>query len=151
MARAKIHVGLEIGTSKVCMVVGEVKSDGSVKILGLGTAKSAGVRKGEICDYAKIKNCVEEARHKAEEASDVEIGSVFLSVSGAHYSGTNNTGTYRLPENEKQIRPEHFRQRSLHTVLPRCVPDLCLCQRPRRRFCRLCQAPRDAAAHHLLD
>lgn len=110
MARAKIHVGLEIGTSKVCMVVGEVKSDGSVKILGLGTAKSAGVRKGEICDYAKIKNCVEEARHKAEEASDVEIGSVFLAVSGAHYVGANNTGTYRLPENEKQIRPEHLRE-----------------------------------------
>lgn len=92
------------------MVVGEVKSDGSVKILGLGTSKSAGVRKGEICDYAKIKDCVDDARLKAEEASDVEIGSVFLSVSGAHIVGVNNTGTYRLPENEKQIQPEHLHE-----------------------------------------
>jgi cell division protein FtsA len=110
MARAKIHVALEIGTSKVCMLVGEVKSDGSVKILGIGTAKSAGVRKGEICDYSKIRACVEEARHKAEESSDVEIGSVFLSVTGAHFVGINNTGTYRLPDKEKQIRPEHLKE-----------------------------------------
>ncbi len=110
MARAKIHVGLEIGTSKVCMLVGEAKPDGSLKILGIGTAKSAGVRKGEICDYSKIKDCVEEARHKAEEASDVEIGSVFLSVTGAHFVGVNNTGTYRLPDREKQIRPEHLNE-----------------------------------------
>jgi cell division protein FtsA len=110
MARAKIHVGLEIGTSKVCMMVGEAKPDGSLKILGIGTAKSAGVRKGEICDYSKIRDCVEEARHKAEEASNVEIGSVFLAVSGAHFTGVNNTGTYRLPDREKQIRPEHLKE-----------------------------------------
>ena len=110
MARARIHVGLEIGTSKVCMVVGEVRSDGSVKILGLGTSKSAGVRRGEISDYANTKECVDDALVKAEEASDVEIGSVFLSVTGSHIVGMNNTGTYRLPENEKQIQPEHLHE-----------------------------------------
>jgi len=110
MPRAKIHVALEIGTSKVCMLVGEVKSDGSVKILGMGTSKSAGVRKGEICDYANVRACVEDARHKAEESSEVEIGSVFLSVTGSHYVGVNNTGTYRLPDKEKQIRPEHLKE-----------------------------------------
>jgi cell division protein FtsA len=110
MPRAKIHVALEIGTSKVCMLVGEVKSDGSVKILGIGTSKTAGVRKGEICDYANVRACVEDARNKAEESSEVEIGSVFLSVTGAHYTGVNNTGTYRLPDKEKQIRPEHLRE-----------------------------------------
>jgi cell division protein FtsA len=92
------------------MLVGEVKSDGSVKILGIGTSKTAGVRKGEICDYANVRACVEDARNKAEESSEVEIGSVFLSVTGAHYTGVNNTGTYRLPDKEKQIRPEHLRE-----------------------------------------
>ena len=43
--RTKIHVGLEIGTSKTCLVVGEVKADSAVKILGIGETKSAGVRK----------------------------------------------------------------------------------------------------------
>ncbi len=53
MAKSTIHVGLEIGTSKTCMVVGEVKADGSVKILGVGETKSVGVRKGEISDFTK--------------------------------------------------------------------------------------------------
>jgi cell division protein FtsA len=110
MARSKIYVGLEIGTSKVCMLVGEVKKDNSVKILGIGSVKSAGVRKGEICDFSKIRDCVEDARRKAEESSDVEIGSVLLSVTGSHMMGVNSTGTYRLPDRDKQIHAAHLKE-----------------------------------------
>ena len=110
MARTKIHVGLEIGTSKTCMVVGEVKSDGAVKILGVGLTKSAGVRKGEIYDFPQVRACVKDALVKAEDASDVEIGSVFLSVTGSHFVGENNIGTFRLPEGEKQVAPEHVEE-----------------------------------------
>ncbi len=92
------------------MLVGEVKSDASVKILGIGTSKTAGVRKGEICDYANVRACVEDARQRAEESSEVDIASVILSVTGAHFVGVNNTGTYRLPDREKMIRPEHMRE-----------------------------------------
>lgn len=110
MARTKIHVGLEIGTSKTCMVVGEVKSDGAVKILGVGLTKSAGVRKGEIYDFPQARACVKDALAKAEDASDVEIGSVFLSVTGSHIVGENNVGTFRLPEGEQQVAPEHVEE-----------------------------------------
>ena len=110
MAKTKIHVGLEIGTSKTCMVVGEVKSDSSVKILGVGQTKSAGVRKGEIYDYPLARACVKDALVKAEDLADVEIGSVFLSVTGSHIAGVNSTGTFRLPDGEKQIAPEHIEE-----------------------------------------
>ena len=110
MARTKIHVGLEIGTSKICMVVGEVKSDNTVKILGVGQSNSVGVRKGEIYDYPQVRKCVKDALVKAEDASDVEIGSVFLSLSGAHIRGVNNLGSFRLPDNEDTIAPEHVNE-----------------------------------------
>lgn len=110
MARTKIHVGLEIGTSKTCMVVGEVKSDGAVKILGVGLTKSAGVRKGEIYDFPQVRACVKDALAKAEDASDVEIGSVFLSITGSHLVGENNVGTFRLPDGEQQVTPEHVEE-----------------------------------------
>jgi len=106
----KIHVGLEIGTSKICMVVGEVKSDGSVKILGVGQTKSVGVRKGEIYDFPQVRACVKDALVKAEDASDVEIGSVFLAVTGAHIQGVNHRGSFRLPDGEDTIEPEHVRE-----------------------------------------
>ncbi|BCU77755.1 cell division protein FtsA [Luteolibacter sp. LG18] len=92
------------------MVVGEVKSDGAVKILGVGMTKSAGVRKGEIYDFPQARACVKDALVKAEDASDVEIGSVFLSVTGSHILGENNLGTFRLPEGEQQVAPEHVEE-----------------------------------------
>ena len=108
--RTKIHVGLEIGTSKTCLVVGEVKADSAVKILGIGETKSAGVRKGEIYDYSQARACLKDALAKAEDASDVEIGSVFLAVTGSHIQGVNNRGTFRLPDGEPVVGPEHVEE-----------------------------------------
>ncbi|MCU0777109.1 MAG: cell division protein FtsA [Akkermansiaceae bacterium] len=108
--RTKIHVGLEIGTSKTCLVVGEVKADSAVKILGIGETKSAGVRKGEIYDYSQARACLKDALAKAEDASDVEVGSVFLAVTGAHIHGVNNRGTFRLPDGEPVVAPEHVEE-----------------------------------------
>lgn len=108
--RTKIHVGLEIGTSKTCLVVGEVKADSAVKILGIGETKSAGIRKGEIYDYSQIRACLKDALAKAEDASDVEIGSVFLAVTGAHIQGVNHRGTYRLPDGEPVVSHEHVEE-----------------------------------------
>jgi cell division protein FtsA len=108
--RTKIHVGLEIGTSKTCMVIGEVKPDSAVKILGIGETKSAGVRKGEIYDYSQARACLKDALTKAEDSSDVEIGSVFLAVTGAHIQGVNHRGTYRLPDGEPVVSSEHVEE-----------------------------------------
>lgn len=108
MAKSKIHVGLEIGSSKTCMVVGETKSDGSVTLLGIGEVKSAGVRKGEIVDLAQACQCVTDAWNLAQDHADADILSVYLSVTGAHIQGISNRGTYRLPEGENVIAEEHM-------------------------------------------
>jgi cell division protein FtsA len=110
--RTKIHVGLEIGTSKTCMVVGEVKADSAVKILGIGVTKTAGVRRGEIYDFPQVRACIKDALAKAEDASDVEIGSVLLSVTGAHIQGVNSSGTYRLPDGEPTVTLDHIEEAS---------------------------------------
>ena len=110
MAKSRIHVGLEIGTTKTVMVVAEVKPDGSVKILGVGEGRSAGVRKGEIAEFLQAKACVKAALLEAEDASDVEINSVFLAVTGSHIQGVNNVGTFRLPDNEKEVAMEHVEE-----------------------------------------
>ncbi|MCX6876087.1 MAG: cell division protein FtsA [Verrucomicrobia bacterium] len=108
--RSKIHVGLEIGTSKTCIVVGEVRPDTAVKILGIGTTKTAGVRKGEIHDFPQARACLKDALVKAEDASDVEIGSVYLAITGSHIQGTNSRGTFRLPEGQSIVAPEHVEE-----------------------------------------
>jgi cell division protein FtsA len=109
---SKIHVGLEIGTSKTCLVVGEIKADGSLRILGIGETKTAGVRKGEITDLSQARACVKDALAKAEDASDVEIGSVFLSITGSHIRGSNNRGSHRLPDHDEVVSREHVEEAS---------------------------------------
>jgi cell division protein FtsA len=103
MARDHILVGLEIGTSKICVVVGDSKPDGSIKILGVGQAPSRGVRKGEIVDFDTAQKCVHEALVDAEEKSDVMIQSVYLGVTGAHIASFNNRGMVAVPEEQEEI------------------------------------------------
>lgn len=103
MAKTTIYAGLEIGTHKICVVVGEAKRDGTIKILGVGQAPSRGVRKGEIVDFDKVQTCLNDALVRAEDRSDVMIRNVFLGVSGAHIESMNNRGCYRLPDEQTEI------------------------------------------------
>ncbi len=103
MGKDNIVVGLEIGTSKICAVVGESKPDGSIKILGVGQAPSRGVRKGEIVDFDTAQKCTHEALVDAEEKSDVMIESVYLGISGTHIGSFNNRGTVVIPEDQDEI------------------------------------------------
>lgn len=96
-------VGLEIGTSKICVVVGEGRPDGTIKILGVGQAPSRGVRKGEIVDFETAMKCVHEAVVDAETKSDVMIRSVYVAISGSHIQSFNNRGAVTLPEDRDEI------------------------------------------------
>tara|TARA_B100001123_G_C15297790_1_gene1019874 strand:- start:1158 stop:2405 length:1248 start_codon:yes stop_codon:yes gene_type:complete len=98
MAKSKIYAGLEIGTSKICVVVGEVDSDGSIKILGIGQAPARGVRKGEIVDFETAQTCLHDALVQAEEKTDVMIGNVYLAITGAHIESLCNRGSIRVPD-----------------------------------------------------
>ena len=103
MASGDLIVGLEIGTSKICVVVGETRPDGTLKILGVGQAPSRGVRKGEIVDFETAMKCVHEAVVDAEQKSDVMIRSIYVAVAGGHIQGFNNRGCVILPEDRDEI------------------------------------------------
>jgi len=103
MASNNLTVGLEIGTSKICVVVGESRPDGTIKILGVGQTPSRGVRKGEIVDFETAMKCVHEAVVDAEQKSDVMIRSVFVAVAGSHFQSFNNRGCVTLPEDRDEI------------------------------------------------
>jgi len=110
MAREEIHVGLEIGTSKVCAVVAECREDGEVKLLGVGETPSRGVRKGEIIDFENASNCVRDALSDAEEKSEIEIKNVWLSVTGNHIQSFNNRGSVALPEEGGEITEDEMQE-----------------------------------------
>lgn len=109
MSREQLFVGLEIGTTKICVIVAEGLPDGSIHVLGVGETPSRGVRKGEIIDFASVTECVREAIIDAEEKSNVEIRSVWVALSGAHLQSFNNRGTWIIPEDHAGIDEEDLR------------------------------------------
>jgi cell division protein FtsA len=96
-------VALEIGTTKVSAVVGEVKPDGSLLITGVGREDSKGVRKGEIVDFDTALACVKSVLFRAEESAQVEIGSVLLAVSGGHLQSLVNQGSKTITGKNTEI------------------------------------------------
>ncbi|MGH7976335.1 MAG: cell division protein FtsA [Limisphaerales bacterium] len=100
---SNIIVGLEIGTSKVCAVVGEQSADGSLNVIGLGQSRSRGMRKGEIVDATMIEEDVRNAIVEAEQMADVEIRSVYLGVTGGHIRGFNNRGVHPVVSADREI------------------------------------------------
>ncbi len=121
MAHSKIYAGLEIGTSKVCLVVGEVRGDGALRILGVGQHPSkAGVRKGEVVDSESVRESLNEALVRAEERSDADLSNVILAVSGAHIQGINNRGAIRVSDGEiTHDDLEEVRRKTRNVEIPR--------------------------------
>jgi cell division protein FtsA len=102
-SNSSIIVGLEIGTSKVCAVVGDFSPDGALNIVGLGQSRSRGVRKGEISDASLSEEDVRHAIVEAEQMADVEIRSVYLGVTGGHLRGFNNRGVHPVVSADREI------------------------------------------------
>jgi cell division protein FtsA len=109
LAKEKIIVGLEVGTSKVCAVVGEVLDDGNIMVIGVGQANSEGVRKGEIIHIDAAVECIHAAVADAEESAGVEIHNVYASVSGGHIRSFNNRGTVAVTNDDREISEEDVR------------------------------------------
>jgi cell division protein FtsA len=100
---SSIIVGLEIGTSKVCAVVGDLSPDNALNIVGLGQSRSRGVRKGEIAHAPMAEEDVRQAIVEAEQMADVEIRSVYLGVTGGHLRGFNNRGVHPVASADREI------------------------------------------------
>ena len=101
-----IIVGLEIGTSKVCAMVGEVGVEGAVNVIAVGQSRARGVRKGEIADPKVVEEDVRQAIVEAEQMADAEIRSVYLGVTGKHIRGFNNRGVHPVVSADREITAE---------------------------------------------
>jgi len=92
-------VGLDIGTTKICTVVGEI-SDGQVNIIGLGTFPSKGLRKGVVVNIESTVQSIKKAVEEAELMADCHITSVYAGIAGGHIKGINSHGVIAIKNKE---------------------------------------------------
>lgn len=87
----EIVVGLDIGTHKICTIVGEVRPD-DIHVLGVGIEPSRGMKKGVVNDVQALIAAVSASAHKAEKSSGYQIRRAFVSVAGSHIASLTSRG-----------------------------------------------------------
>ncbi len=97
----EVVVGLDIGTTKICCVVGEVFDDG-VDIIGVGTAPSVGLKKGIVVNIESTVKSIRQAVEQAEDAAGCELHAVYTGIAGNHIKGFNSPGILAI--NGREIR-----------------------------------------------
>ena len=85
-------VGLDIGTSKIMVVVAEVMPGGQLKLAGLGIAASQGLKRGVVVNIDATVHSIQQALKEAELMADCKIGRVFTGITGSHIRGINSSG-----------------------------------------------------------
>ena len=93
-------MGLDLGTTKVCAIVGEVKDAGQVDIIGIGISPSHGLKKGVVVNIDSTVESIKKAVHEAELMAGVEINSVYVGISGGHIKGINSRGVAAIKNKE---------------------------------------------------
>lgn len=93
-------VGLDIGTSKVVAIVGEVTVDGQIEIIGIGTQVSRGLRKGVVVDIESTVQAIQRAVQEAELMAGCQIRSVYAGIAGSHIRSFNSTGVGPIRDRE---------------------------------------------------
>jgi cell division protein FtsA len=103
-------VGLDVGTSKVSAIVGEILDGEGIDIVGIGVAESRGVRRGIVVNPEAAVDSIKKAIEEAELMAGIEIDSVHLGVAGAHIKGFNSRGVIAVAGKNREISRDDVRR-----------------------------------------
>lgn len=93
-------VGLDIGTSKIVAIVGEIGSNGEMEIVGIGSHPSRGLKKGVVINIESTVNSIKRAVEEAELMAGCQVHSVFAGIAGSHIRGMNSNGIVAIKDRE---------------------------------------------------
>ncbi len=97
--RGELIVGLDVGTTKICAVIGEVFED-KINIIGIGTHPSIGLKKGVVVNIESTVHSIRKAVDQAEEMAGCEINTVCVGIAGSHIKGFNSPGIVGIKNRE---------------------------------------------------
>jgi cell division protein FtsA len=100
MSKPDLIVGLDIGTTKICAVVGELSPSGTVDVLGIGTSPSTGLRQGVVVNIDQTVQSIKKALEAAESMAGCRIHTVYVGIAGSHIKGFNSHGVIAVKGGE---------------------------------------------------
>jgi cell division protein FtsA len=93
-------VGLDIGTSKIVAIVGEVNPEGHLEVVGVGMKESSGMKKGMVVNIDATVNAIQQALAEAEFMASCKISEVYTGIAGSHVRSSNNNGMVKVKDKE---------------------------------------------------
>ncbi|HET8567711.1 MAG TPA: cell division protein FtsA [Candidatus Limnocylindria bacterium] len=110
MPEQTVLVGIDVGTTKVCVLIGEAGRNGGVDVIGIGQAPSDGLRKGVVIDIDRTVQSVQAAVEAAERMSGYKVRSALVGISGSHIGSQNSKGMVAVSGGDRDIsREDTFR------------------------------------------
>lgn len=110
MARERVVVGIDLGSSKISTIIAHLATGGGIRIIGSASTPSGGIRKGQVIDIEAAVSAVSESVEAAERMAGYSVNSAFLSVSGPHISCQNSHGVVAVADPDGEITPEDVRR-----------------------------------------
>ena len=108
--RDQYLVGLDVGTSKIAVIVGEAMDEGRLDVIGIGIAEAKGIRRGVVVNLEAAVDSIKKAIEEAELTAGVEIDAVYLGLSGAHVKAFNSRGVVAVAGKNREITREDVRR-----------------------------------------
>lgn len=129
MARERLVVGIDVGTTKICTIIARVTDDEQLEVIGVGVTRSEALRKGVVASIDQAAQDIQSSVAKAEQQSGFKILSAYVSVSGSHLQTEDAHGTITVRRGDRAIGEDDVARvldaARLHTVPPdREVIDL---------------------------
>jgi cell division protein FtsA len=112
-------VGLDIGTTKICVVVGRASAEGKISIVGIGSHPSTGLRKGVVVNMDSTVNSIKKAVEEAELMAGIKIDSCLAGIGGAHIKSFNSNGVVAIKD--KEVRPDDI-ERAIDAAKAVAIP-----------------------------
>jgi cell division protein FtsA len=104
--REAVLVGIDVGTSKVCALIGEVGRDGRLTIMGHGTVPASGLKKGVVVNIDQTVRSIADAVERSERLSGWKIDRAFVGVGGQHVESLNSTGQVAVTAHHREVTRE---------------------------------------------
>lgn len=122
MSQSKIVGGVEIGTEKILVLVGEIVNGRSLTLIGMGESSSRGVKKGEVLDFKAASGAVHAAIMQAERSASAQLDTVYLAQSGSHLQGEFTTAEVMVRSSDNIVSQSDI-ERVTHECKSKELPD----------------------------
>jgi cell division protein FtsA len=101
---------IDVGTTKVCTIMGTLDSSAGLRVLGVGIAPSHGLEKALVANVTQAKESIRQSIKKAEMMAGYKLESAYIGVTGKHITSLNNKGTIAITRGDQLVRPDDLKR-----------------------------------------